>query len=170
MLGAIPLPPPKREVDLAAVEQVIRDLNAAGLDSLAVADRAGPERFVELGRSVLAMQRTQLAMGADLSTEALIGEVQRFVATDEVDLAFKAFKNLETPVAVAVPRPHPRKVRAPKPRVDRSGQRAEQAKARAVSRPRLACRSSAAIGTAHGRCIRGAAPTKRPPTKDRDDD
>lgn len=138
MLGAIPLPPPKREVDLAAVEQVIRDLNAAGLDSLAVADRVGPERFVEMGRSVLAMQRTQRAMGADLSTEALIGEVQRFVATGEVDQAFEAFKNLETPVAVTVQRPNPRKVRAPKPRVDRSGQRAEQAKARASKSRRKA--------------------------------
>lgn len=75
-LGAVPLPQPKhRPVDMAAAELLIHELQQNGLDPLAIAERAGAEGFVELGRAVLAMRQTHRALGNEMTTLQLIAEV-----------------------------------------------------------------------------------------------
>lgn len=75
-LGAVPLQQPKhRPVDMAAAELLIHELQQNGLDPLAIAERAGAEGFVELGRAVLAMRQTHRALGNEMTTLQLIAEV-----------------------------------------------------------------------------------------------
>ena len=88
-LGVVPLPPPPKPVDMAAAELMIHELQQNGLDPLAIAERAGAEGFVELGRAVLAMQRTQRALGNEMTTLQLIAEIDavaRPAVPDRIDL------------------------------------------------------------------------------------
>jgi len=65
MLGVVDLPPPREpELDMAAVEKVMRELIAAGLEPADVHAAAGsPHRFVETAQKCLAMQAALAAQG-----------------------------------------------------------------------------------------------------------
>lgn len=83
-LGVMPpLPTPRREVDLAAAEKLIADLQAAGIDACAMADMTGPEDFVMKGRLALQVHKTKKAMGEhDVSPLSLLGMVENLLAGD----------------------------------------------------------------------------------------
>lgn len=62
-LGVMPPPPPRKEVDRSEVEALMRDLQAVGIDTLAVADLTGPEDFVVKGRLILRAHEQAKAAG-----------------------------------------------------------------------------------------------------------
>lgn len=65
MLGVVDMPPPREpELDMAAVEKVMRELVAAGLEPADVHAAAGsPRRFVETAQKCLSMQAALAAHG-----------------------------------------------------------------------------------------------------------
>lgn len=81
-LGVLPvLPPPKRDVDLAAAEKLIADLQAAGIDACAVVEITGAVDFVVKGRLALQVHETKKAMGEhDVSPLSLLGMVDHLLA------------------------------------------------------------------------------------------
>lgn len=81
-LGVLPpLPTPRREVDLAAAEKLIADLQAAGIDAQELADLTGPEDFVLKGRLALQVHAAKKAMGErDASATSLVNMVDNLLA------------------------------------------------------------------------------------------
>lgn len=71
MLGVIGLPPPpstRDELDAAALAKAARvkaDLEAASLSAAEVAEAVGPERFVKVGRVLLALQKHRRSQGQE---------------------------------------------------------------------------------------------------------
>lgn len=75
-LGVIPTPPSAED---RAAEKAINDLLAANLDPRVIAERVSIGDFITHSRLVLDMQLVMRAMGREMTTSALLDEVERFI-------------------------------------------------------------------------------------------
>lgn len=71
-LGAVDLPPPRKDENLAEAEQVMRDLSAADISAPELVAAVGPDDFVVMGRAVLELHRTLLAFGQHVTDVAVL--------------------------------------------------------------------------------------------------